>query len=100
MPKYKGGSVSTHFFWTFCFYIGLGVLTLLLLGLFEVYDREGPGFNPFTRMPNGRLGIEDLASKTWHRRPGISEYFVSSVGCIVLLAALWLLRWLVSEARS
>jgi len=86
MPKYKGGSVSTYFFWTFCFYIGLGVLTLLLLGLFEVDDREGPGFNPFTRMPNGRLGI--------------SEYFVSSVGCIVLLTMLWLLRWLVSEARS
>jgi len=24
MPKYNGGSVSIYFFWTFCFYIGLG----------------------------------------------------------------------------
>lgn len=85
-PRYKGERVSTYFFWVFCFYIGLGVLTLLCLGQFEVDAREGPGWSPFSKMPNGRLGI--------------SEYFVSVVGCTFLLGAVLLVRWLFSEAGS
>jgi hypothetical protein len=84
-PKYKGERISTYFFWVFCFYIGLGVLTLLCLGQFEVDEREGPGWNPFSKMPNGRLGI--------------SEFFVASVGCVFVLAVGFLLQWLVREAR-
>lgn len=85
-PKYRGERVSTYFFWVFCFYIGLGVLTFFLLGQFEVDDREGPEWSPFSKMPNGRLGL--------------SQFFVSSVGALFLLAAGFLVRWLVSEARS
>ena len=85
-PKYRGEHISTYFFWVLCFYIGLAVLTLFFLGQFEVDDREGPGWSPFAKMPSGQLGI--------------AEFFVASVGCLFLLAAGFLLRWLVSEARS
>ena len=85
-PKYNGGHISTYFFWVFCFYVGLGVVTLLFLGQFEVDDREGPGWSPFSKMPDGGLGI--------------SKFFVASAGCIFLLAALLLLEWLVTVARS
>lgn len=85
-PKYRGERVSTYFFWVFCFYIGLAVLTLFLFGQFEVDEHDGPGWSPFSKMPNGRLGF--------------SEYFVAAIGCLFLLAALLLVQWLVREARS
>jgi hypothetical protein len=85
-PQYRGEHISTYFFWVFCFYIGLGIVTLIFLGQFEVDDREGPEWSPFSRMPDGTLGL--------------SQFFVASVGCIFLLGAGLLLSWLVSEARS
>ena len=85
MPKYDGGPVS-RYFTLLCFYVGLGILTLFCLGQFEVDDREGPGFNPFSKMPDGRLGI--------------SEFFVTAVGLVFFAAATSLVSWLISEAKS
>jgi len=61
MPKYNGGSASTYLFGLVCFYIGLAVVTAVSLGLMTCDEREGAGFNPFTRMPDweaGHLGVQ------------------------------------------
>jgi hypothetical protein len=81
MPKYNGGSASTYLFGLVCFYIGLAVLTAVSLGQITCDERDGPGFNPFTKMPDGRLGI--------------SEFGVSVIGFIILMAV----GWLISQIR-
>ena len=77
----KGGSASTYLFGLVCFYIGLAVLTAVSLGQIICDEREGPGFNPFTKMPDGKLGI--------------SEFGVSVIGFIILMAV----GWLISQIR-
>jgi hypothetical protein len=77
MPKYTGGSASTYLFGLVCFYIGITILTALLLGQIRVDEREGPGFNPFSKMPDGKLGI--------------SEFGATVVGIMALMAVGWLI---------
>lgn len=81
MKKWNGvGSPSTYIFWLVCFCIGFAVLKLLSLCLLQVYDRDGPGLNPFSKTPDGQLAI--------------SEFAVSVVGFAVLAAIAWLLSQL------
>ena len=68
-------NASTVLFGLVCFYVGIAVLTLVFLGQIRFDDRDGPGFNPFTRLPNGKVGI--------------SEFGAEVVGFCVLLAAGW-----------
>ena len=77
MPKYNG-SASRYLFDCLCTYLGIAVLTVLFLGQIKCDTREGPGFNPFSTMPDGKLGI--------------SEFGAFWVGCIVLFAIGWLVR--------
>jgi hypothetical protein len=60
-----------------CCYIGLAVLTAVSLGQITCDEREGAGFNPFTKMPDGKLGISEF---------GVS-LFLMAVG------------WLISQIR-
>jgi hypothetical protein len=62
MPKYTGGSASTYLFGLVRFYIGITILTALLLGQIRVDEREGPGLNPFSKMPDGKLGISEFGA--------------------------------------
>jgi len=77
MPRCTGSFTSTYLFELVCFWIGLTVLTALLLGHIRVDEREGPGFNPFSKMPDGKLGI--------------SEFGAECAGFIVLLGVGWLI---------
>jgi hypothetical protein len=52
-----------------------------LIGQIRYDDREGPGWNPITTLPNGKVGI--------------SEFAIGCVGFAVLMA----LGWLVSHIR-
>ena len=81
LPKYTSGSASTYLFGLVCFCIGLAVLTALSLGQITCDEREGPGFNPFTKMPDGKLGV--------------SEFGVSVIGFIILMSV----GWLISQIR-
>jgi hypothetical protein len=51
------------------------------MGQITCDEREGPGFNPFTKMPDGKLGI--------------SEFGMSVIGFIILMAV----GWLISQIR-
>ncbi|MDI1262613.1 MAG: hypothetical protein PS018_05080 [bacterium] len=81
MPTWKSGSASTHLFYLFCFYAGLVVLTAVSLGRITHDDREGPGLNPFARLPDGRLGTSDFA--------------VATIGFAIMAAAVWLVSQVV-----
>jgi hypothetical protein len=61
IPKYKGSRPSTYIFSLVCFFIGIAFLTATSVGQFTYDDREGPGFNPFSRMPDGKPGISEFA---------------------------------------
>ena len=77
IPKYKGTRPSTYLFSLVCFFIGIAFLTAISAGQFKYDDREGPGLNPFSRMPDGKLGI--------------SEFAIMVVGFAILMATFWLI---------
>lgn len=76
-------SYSTYFFALTCFFAGLAVVTVFSLGRVRYDDREGPGLNPVTRLPDGRIGL--------------SEFAISSIGFVALglgVALLMGLAWI------
>ena len=75
VPKYNGTRSGTYLFWLICFFIGLGAVSLFSLGQLKVDDREGPGWNPITTMPDGKVGI--------------SEFATGAVGFVVLMVLGW-----------
>lgn len=86
-PKYDGVTgPSTHVFTLVCFAVGLFVLTVLSAGKIQYDDRDGPGFNPMTRMPDGKIGISEFGLSTF----GFVLLFVIG-GVLVGLA--WLVRY-------
>ncbi len=82
MLKYDGvRSPANYFFHVVCFFIGWGALALFTLNRVKVDHSEGPGWSPFSRLPDGS--------------PALSEYAVASLGFGVLFAGLglaWLIR--------
>jgi hypothetical protein len=77
LPKWNGTTrPGTYLFWLVCFIVGIAVLTVLFLGQVRYDDREGPGWNPITTLPNGKVGI--------------SEFAIGSAGFFVLMALGWL----------
>jgi len=80
MRKWNGvDSPSTYIFHVFCFYFGFVLLALSTLGQVKVDYSDGPSWNPYSRLPDGK--------------PALSEYCVSSLGFAVLAAAGLLLLW-------
>jgi hypothetical protein len=77
MPKYTGGSASTYLLGLVCFYIGITILTALLLSQIRVDERGARALNPFSKLPDGKLGI--------------SEFGATVVGFMALMAVGWLI---------
>jgi hypothetical protein len=62
LPKWDGvARPEEHLFSLACFVVGYAVLKVLTLGRVEYDDRDGPGWNPVSRMPDGRLGLSESA---------------------------------------
>jgi len=55
-------------------------LTLISLGQLKFDDREGPGWNPFTKMPDGKIGISEDGAATFG--------FALMIAVLLLIAAL------------
>ena len=85
LPRFDTTSYSTYFFALTCFVVGLAVVTVVTLGRVRYDDREGPGWNPVTRLPDGRMGLSEFAIS--------SIGFVSlGLGFALLLGLAWI--WL------
>jgi hypothetical protein len=63
----------------FCFYFGLFLLTALTIGQMKVDYSDGPGWSPFSRLPDGS--------------PALSEFAVGTLGFTVLAVIGLLLAW-------
>lgn len=62
LPPWNGvTSPRIYVFNLGCFILGYLVIRLLSLGRIQYDDREGPGFNPVTRMPDGSIGLSEFA---------------------------------------
>lgn len=60
-PKWGGTLPALYLFFLACFFIGIGVITVLTLGQVKYDDRDGPGWNPVSRLPDGKLGLSAFA---------------------------------------
>jgi len=80
MRKWNGvESPSRYIFSAFCFYFGLFLLTALTIGQMKVDYSDGPGWSPFSRLPDGS--------------PALSEFAVGTLGFTVLAVIGLLLAW-------
>ena len=64
LPNDNGAQPSTYLFTVLCFCVGVAFLTAISFGRIRVDDRDGPGFNPFTRMPDGKIGVSEFGTST------------------------------------
>lgn len=65
LPKWNGASSpSVHLFSMICFVVGFVAITALSFGQIKHDDREGPGWNPVSRMPDGKVGLSQSAIQT------------------------------------
>ncbi len=78
VPKWNGSmQPSTYIFSLVCFFVGFAAITAVSLGRIKHDDREGPGWNPISRMPDGKVGF--------------SEFLIESTGFAVLVFAVMML---------
>ncbi len=62
LPKWNGVTrPSVYLFSLVCFVVGIAAITVLSLGRIKYDDREGPGWNPVSRMPDGKVGLSEFA---------------------------------------
>jgi hypothetical protein len=62
LPKWNGVTrPSVYLFSLVCFVVGYAVVTASSLGQIKYDDREGPGWNPMSRMPDGTVGLSEFA---------------------------------------
>jgi hypothetical protein len=62
LPRWNGStSPATHLFTLVCFVLGFAAVTILSFGRITHDDREGPGWNPVSRMPDGKIGFLGFA---------------------------------------
>lgn len=86
LPPWNGvTSPRIYVFNLGCFILGYLVIRLLSLGRIRYDDREGPGFNPVTRMPDGSIGLSEFAITS-------IGFVLMGVGIAILLglAFLWI----------
>lgn len=85
LPRWNGVTrPSVHVFSLLCFMVGFVAVTGLSLGQLKYDDREGPGWNPISRMPDGKVGLSAAAV-------GYIGFAVLAVGLAALLglSLLW-----------
>ena len=63
----------------FCFFVGFAVLAVFTLGRVKVDYSDGPSWNPYSRLPDGK--------------PALSEDCVSTLGFAAMAVPLLLLLW-------
>ncbi len=61
LPRWNGTRPGTYLFWLVGFVVGYGVITVFSLGRVTHDDREGPSWNPVSRLPDGRVGLSEFA---------------------------------------
>lgn len=65
LPKWNGATNPGVFAFTLvCFVAGYAAMTALSLGRVKYDDRDGPGWNPITRLPDGKVGLSQFAVET------------------------------------
>ena len=80
MKKWDGvGSPSTYLFHVFCVFVGFAVLAVFTLGQVKVDYSDGPSWNPYSWLPDGK--------------PALSEYCVSTLGFVAMAVPALLLLW-------
>lgn len=64
-PKWNGTTrPSVYLFSLLCFVVGFAVMTAVSLGQLKYDERKGPGWNPISRMPDGKVGLSEFAIST------------------------------------
>lgn len=62
IPKWDGvARPSVYVFSLVCFFVGFAAITALSFGRLKYDDRDGPGWNPVSRMPDGKVGLSEFA---------------------------------------
>lgn len=61
IPRWGGTRPGTYLFSLACFFVGYAVITVLSLGQIKYDDREGEGWNPVSKMPDGKVGLSEFA---------------------------------------
>ena len=62
VPRWNGVTrPSVYIFSLICFVVGFAVMTVVTLGQVKYDDREGPGWNPVTKLPDGKVGLSEFA---------------------------------------
>jgi hypothetical protein len=87
LPKDNSVQPSTYIFKVVCLFVGMAFLTVVSLGRIVVDDRDGPGFNPFTRMPDGKIGVSEFGTST-------IGFFVLAVLLGVFLVVAYVVRYI------
>lgn len=62
IPKWNvARHLGVFLFQVVCFFVGYAVVLAVSLGQIKYDNREGPGWNPVTRMPDGKIGLSETA---------------------------------------
>ena len=62
LPKWNGVTKPSVFIFSLvCFVVGYAVVTIFSLGQIRYDDRDGPGWNPVSQMPDGKTGLSETA---------------------------------------
>lgn len=86
LPKWNRATLASDYIFSLaCFVVGYVVVTAVSLGRIKYDDREGPGLNPVTRMPDGKVGLSETAI-------GAIGFVAMGVGLAALLGLVWI--WL------
>lgn len=78
-------SYQTYFCILICFFVGYAAITVFSLGRVTQDERGLPGFNPVSRLPDGRIGLSESAIET-------IGMVVQGLVFLVLIGLAWL--WL------
>jgi hypothetical protein len=65
IPRWNGSErPTTYIVSLLCFLVGFAVVTVLSFGRVTHDDREGAGWNPISKMPDGKVGLSEFAIDT------------------------------------
>ena len=77
-------SYRTYFLMMTAFLIGYAAISVFSFGRVTQDERDGPGLNPVTRLPDGRIGLSEFAIE-------LIGFAVQVLACVAIvgLALLW-----------